>query len=100
MSILTSLTLPLAALDDLLEHRGELLAWPAPFGPEIHQHRLALGFLDHVLHERLGGRVLDGDRWCAAASPLCNIVIVFLSSSVQARTVDQPQQASAKPSCA
>src|SRR5262249_5561000 len=37
----------------------ELLARPAPFRPEIHQHRLALGFLDHVLDEGLGGRVLD-----------------------------------------
>src|SRR5579883_1649203 len=23
---------------DLLEHRGDHLAWPAPFGPEVHEH--------------------------------------------------------------
>jgi hypothetical protein len=57
MSILTSFTLPLA--DDLFQHRTQLLARPAPFRPEVHQHRLALGLLDHVLDEGLRGRVLD-----------------------------------------
>ena len=56
---LGELDLALGGLDDLLQHRGELLARPAPLGPEIDQHRLALRFLDHVLHEGLGGGVLD-----------------------------------------
>ena len=57
---LDELDLALGGPHHLFQHRGELLARPAPLRPEIHQHRLALGFLDHVLHERLGGRVLDG----------------------------------------
>ena len=56
---LDQLDLALGGLDGLLQHRGELLARPAPLGPEIDQHRLALRFLDHVLHEGLRGGVLD-----------------------------------------
>src|SRR5262249_54323040 len=56
---LDELYLALGGAHDLFQHRTQLLARPAPFGPEIHQHRLALGFLDHVLDEGLGGRVLD-----------------------------------------
>jgi len=56
---LDELHLALGGADDLFQHRTELLARPAPFRPEIHQHRLALGFLDYVLDEGLGGRVLD-----------------------------------------
>ena len=51
MFILTSLTLPLAALHRLFEHGRELLAGPAPRRPEIDQHRLGFGFLDDVFDE-------------------------------------------------
>ena len=56
---LGELDLALGGLHRLFQHRRELLAGAAPGRPEIHQHRLALGFLDHVLHEGLRGRVLD-----------------------------------------
>ena len=59
MFILTSLTLPLAARTTFSRTGRELLARAAPGRPEIDQHRLALRFLDHVLHEGLGRRVLD-----------------------------------------
>jgi hypothetical protein len=51
MFILTSLTLPLAALT--------AFSRTGPGRPEIHQHRLALGFLDDVFDEGLCRRVLD-----------------------------------------
>ena len=56
---LDELDLALGGADDLFQDRAKLLAGPAPFGPEIHQHRLALRLLDHVLDERLGRYVLD-----------------------------------------
>ena len=71
---LDQLDLALGGAHDLLEHGGELLARSAPRRPEIDQHRLAPRFLDHVLHEGLGGRVLDRPyRSCAAAALFCNI---------------------------
>ena len=56
---LDELDLALGRLDHLLQHRGELLAGAAPRRPEVDQHRLALRFLDDVLDEALGRRVLD-----------------------------------------
>ena len=56
---LGELHLALGGLHGFFENRRELLAWAAPGRPEIHQHGLALGFLDHVLHEALRGRILD-----------------------------------------
>src|SRR5262249_34898091 len=56
---LDQLDLALGGANHLLEHRGELLARAAPRRPEIDQHRLAPRLLDHVLHEGLGGRLLD-----------------------------------------
>ena len=56
---LDELDLALRGADRFFEHRAELLARPAPRRPEIDQHRLALGFLDDVLDESLGRRVLD-----------------------------------------
>src|SRR5262249_21637585 len=53
------LHLAFGGTDHFLQDRRELLARSAPGRPEIDQHRLALRFLDHVLHEGLGGRVLD-----------------------------------------
>src|SRR5215510_2633784 len=52
-----------------LQHRCELLAWPAPFRPEIDQDRLAFGFLDYVFDEALRGRFFDhgARRWRLAA---------------------------------
>ena len=43
----------------LFQRRRQLLARTAPRRPEVDQDRLALGFFDDVLHERLGGGVLD-----------------------------------------
>ena len=59
---LDELDLALGGLHHLFQDRRELLAGAAPRRPEIDQHRLALGFLDHVLHEALRGRVLDHRR--------------------------------------
>src|SRR6476620_11046654 len=56
---LGELDLALGGLHRLFQDRRELLAGPAPRRPEIHQHRLVFGFLDHVFHESLRGRVLD-----------------------------------------
>ena len=47
------------ALDDLLEQRRQLLAGPAPRGPEVDDHGNAARRLDDVLHEACGGRILD-----------------------------------------
>ena len=92
---LDQLHLALGGPDHLFEHRGELLARAAPLRPEIHQHRLALGFLDHVLDEGLGGRVLDrAVRGCGRA-PLCNIVILLRpSSALSGRQARPPPTAS------
>jgi len=43
----------------VFEDRAELLARPAPRRPEIDHDRLALGFLQHILHEGLCGGILD-----------------------------------------
>ena len=59
MSILTSFTLPLAALTTFSMIGRELLAGAAPVGDEIDHHGLLLGRLDHVRHEGLGGGFLD-----------------------------------------
>src|SRR6185436_13907421 len=68
---LDQLHFTLGGTHDLFQHRGELLARPAPFGPEVHQHRLSFGLLDDVLDERLGGRVLDpGGRSCRRLAAL------------------------------
>jgi hypothetical protein len=56
---LDQLDLALGRLDHLLQHGRELLARPAPRRPEVDQHRLALRLLDHILHEALGGGLLD-----------------------------------------
>src|SRR5882724_9727103 len=63
----------LGGTDRLFQHRRELAARTAPRRPEVDQHRLALRFLDDVLHERLGGGFLDqiGRRlWRGAARAL------------------------------
>ena len=44
--------LALALGDELLEHRRQLAAGPAPGGPEVDDHRHLLGALDDVLLER------------------------------------------------
>ena len=56
---LDELDLALGVADRLFEHRRELAARAAPRRPEVDQHRLALRFLDHVLHKGLGGGFLD-----------------------------------------
>ena len=56
---LDQLDLALGGADRLFEDRRELAAGTAPGRPEVDQHRLALRFLDDVLHEGLGGRFLD-----------------------------------------
>src|SRR5262249_53805377 len=56
---LDELYLALGGTNRFLQHRCELLAWPAPFRPEVHQDRLAFGFLDYIFDEALSGRVLD-----------------------------------------
>ena len=79
---LDQLDLALGGLDDLFQDRGELLARAAPGRPEVDQHRLALRLLDHVLHEALGGGLLDETLGAAAAAappPFSSIVIVFLA---------------------
>ena len=65
MFILTSLTLPLAARTAFSRIGVKLAAGTAPLRPEVDQHRLALRFLDDVLHEGLGGGFLDqiGRGW-------------------------------------
>src|SRR5882724_2724681 len=65
--------LALGGADRLFQHRRQLAARTAPRRPEVDQHRLALRFLDDVLHERLGGGFLDqiGRRlWRGAARAL------------------------------
>ena len=59
MFILTSRTLPLAALHRLLEDRRQLLAGAAPGRPEIDEDRDAARRLEHVGAKILGGRFLD-----------------------------------------
>ncbi len=56
---LDQLDLAVGGPDRLLDDRCQLTAGPAPWRPEVDQHRLALRFLDDVLHEGLGGRFLD-----------------------------------------
>jgi hypothetical protein len=56
---LDELHLAAGRLDGLLDHRGELLARPAPRGPEINQHGLLAGFGDDVLAELGRGGVFD-----------------------------------------
>src|SRR5262249_13165013 len=67
---LDELYLALGGTNRFLQHRCELLAWPAPFRPEVHQDRLAFGFLDYIFDEALSGRVLDhhGARPCRFAA--------------------------------
>jgi hypothetical protein len=47
------------AAHDLLQDRGQLLARPAPLGPEIDQHRRLARGLQHVLGEGRNRHVLD-----------------------------------------
>jgi hypothetical protein len=49
----------------LLQHRRKLLAGPAPFGPQIEDHRNAARPVDHVRVEGLVGHVDDVARRCA-----------------------------------
>ncbi len=56
---LDELDLAVGGADDLFEERGKLTAGTAPGRPEVDQHRLSLGFLDDVLDETLGRRLLD-----------------------------------------
>src|SRR5262249_9325407 len=67
---LDELYLALGGTNRFLQHRCELLAWPAPFRPEVHQDRLAFGFLHYVFDKALSGRVLDhhGARPCRLAA--------------------------------
>ena len=53
--------------DDLLQHRRELLAGPAPGGPEIDDHRHLPGRVHHLPHEGLLVAIYDhGGAWAAA----------------------------------
>src|SRR5437868_2217392 len=64
------LELAFGAANELFQNRRKLLAGPAPFRPEVDQHRLAFGFLDDVLNEGLGGRILDQSvRRCSGLLP-------------------------------
>src|ERR1019366_4239885 len=56
---LDQLDLAVCGTDRFLDDRRELTAGAAPWRPEVDQHRLALRFLDDVLHEGLGGGLLD-----------------------------------------
>jgi hypothetical protein len=47
-------------LRDLLDHRRQRLARPAPFRPEIDQHEAGHRRLDHVAAERLDGFAFGG----------------------------------------
>ena len=51
--------LALGRADHLFKDRRELTARATPWRPEVDQHRLPLGFLDHVLDEALRRRFLD-----------------------------------------
>ena len=71
---LDELDLALGGAHHLFEDRRELFAGPAPGRPKIDQHRLAARFLDHVLDEGLGRRLLDqAVGGLAAAPPFFNI---------------------------
>jgi len=61
---LDQLDLALGRTDRLFDDRRELTAGTAPGRPEVDQHRLALRFLDDVLHEGLGRRLLDQIGCC------------------------------------
>ncbi len=61
---LDQLDLALGRANRLFQHRRELTAGAAPGRPEVDQHRLALRFLDDVLDEGLGGRLLDQIGCC------------------------------------
>ena len=61
---LDQLDLALGGANRLFQHRRELAAGAAPGRPEVDQHRLALRFLDDVLDEGLGGRLLDQIGCC------------------------------------
>ena len=69
---LDQLDLAPGGADCLFDDWGELLAGAAPRSPEIDQHRLALRFLNDILHERLGRGVLDevGRRHCRGPAAL------------------------------
>ena len=56
---LAQLHFALGGPHQIFEERGELLARAAPRRPEIDQHRLLTRFVDHVLLETLGRRILD-----------------------------------------
>ena len=68
---LDQLDLAVGGADGLFEDRRELAARAAPRRPEVDQHRLALRFLDDVLHERLGGRLLDQIGRCLRRRVRC-----------------------------
>ncbi|MCY1180728.1 hypothetical protein D9M73_211960 [compost metagenome] len=53
--------LTLIALGNALQHRHQHFAGRAPFGPEIHQHRLVERVLDHRLVE-IGSRGVEDVR--------------------------------------
>ena len=81
---LDQLDLALGGADGLFEDRRELAARAAPGRPEVDQHRLALRFLDDVLHEGLGRRLLDQIGCClrACAAALLNYRHDVLASRV------------------
>ena len=54
--------LALVLLGDLRQQGHQRLAWRAPFGPEIHQHRLVERVLEHQLFETGGGDIEDIGR--------------------------------------
>ena len=84
---LDQLDLALGRADRLFDDRRQLTAGPAPGRPEVDQHRLALRFLDDVLHEGLGGRLLDQIKGiaCGTAAPPCSIMVTVSSPDVSRR---------------
>ena len=52
--------LPARVGGEFLQHRAELLARPAPVGPQVDDHRRGPGPLDHVDVKGLLGDVDDG----------------------------------------
>jgi hypothetical protein len=78
MSILTSLTLPLAALTAFSRTGVSCLQGPHQGA----QHRLVLRFLDHVLDEALRGRVLDR---AVGSRRYYSVVLQHISPLFQAR---------------
>ena len=92
---LDELDLALGGAHRLFQDRRELLAGAAPRRPEIDQHRLALEFLDHVLHEGLCRGVLDepsAARGCLRSAATWSLMRLPLSLANRPPAVISPDR--------